>query len=96
MNNGIYVNTGTLGNFGTYLTNSSQNINMQLSQIQAVVSQISNSWTDNVGQEYISSFNSFMAKSKEISQLMSQIGSEASNKADLYSGIINNALNKMR
>ena len=91
----IKVDTGKLKNYSNEVKNCYKNIYAYLSQSKVAVKNLKSSWTGTAANEFYARFDTILAKSEQVLDVVNQYSLILSESADVYntneSKVANNA-----
>ena len=91
----IQVNIEQVVALSNRLSSLSTQINQGLTYLQRSINNANGAWSDQVGTNFVNTFNSYVRESQRIASVVSDISRIVSKKANSYSDAYNKAISIM-
>lgn len=91
----LFVKTEELSAFGDYLLAEKINLDTLLQDLDTQMSQISSSWNDKDGADFVTKFNAFIKEANNISVEVNKLGNYAKQISSDYDSILSESLKRM-
>lgn len=92
---GLDVDTEQLLEYGKFLINAQESIDLLVTNLDSAVQGITSGWGDSNGETLTSKFQSFVGEARGIGEEIGKLGSFAVNEASKYDDILSTSLSMM-
>ena len=96
MASGLRIQLESVNNYTKTIKSCNTFLTKEFDSLENTMKTLSSAWQDDVGSQYISQFNGFIAKSKDINNDLSKLITDINNCTGYYSSVLKNALSMMR